>query len=120
MLHSMLGWNIDLLYHQPDGAAFGRVPCHHPSARIVDIEVVKEKPVANSAILHDNAAHRLAAQDGYAARTICVNASSFGSKARSAAATANDVAWRAWLRAQRDDAEASRMENCIRHLDVYV
>jgi hypothetical protein len=119
-LRSISGWNVDLLYRQPDFAASGRVPSHHPSARIVDVQVLKEKPVTSPAAGRDKVAHRLVAmctQVDYAAGTICVNAPSVASKPGNT--TSNDVAWRAWLRAQAEDVAASRMENCIGQLDVH-
>lgn len=116
----MSGWNIDLLYHQPDFKAFGRVPSNPPSARIVDIEVLKEKPPTSSATVQDKVAHGRSAmrtQGADAVGNIWVNASSVAWKTGSV--TANDIALRAWLRSQTEAAEASRIESCLDQLDVY-
>jgi len=122
MVHSMSARNIDFLYHQPDLAAFGRVRSDIPSARIVDIEVLKEKPVVSAATGQDKVSPRLAAMRTRAANaavTICVTSSPPYSNAQSATGSASDVARQAWLRAQTDDAEASRMESFTAQLNIY-
>ena len=119
-MHSMSGWNINLLYDQPTFAAFSIVPSHIPSARIIDVEILNERPVTSSTIGQSKGFHRLAAmqtQGVFAAGTRCLSTSSISSKMGNA--TANDIAWQNWCRAQTEAAEASRMESFTGQLNVY-